>query len=101
MFVNALPFHVSENGFFAIGTSLGQNFAARGDDEALAPELDPVAASGRFVPDAIDRSDEAAIRDGVAALHRFPGGMLGVAVFRFLGGMPADRSRIKKNLGAS
>ena len=61
----------------------------------------PSPPTGASMADAIDRGDEAAVGDGVAALHRFPGGMLGVAVFRFLRRMPADRGRIKKNLGAA
>ena len=96
VFVDPLPNHVGEDGFFAIDARLGQDLAARGDDDALAPGFDPVTAGGRFVADAVYCGDKAAVRDGVAALDRFPGRMLGVTVFRFLGGMPADRGRINK-----
>ena len=86
VFVHPLPFHVGEDSFFAIDARLSENLAARRDDEALAPKLDPIAAGRRFVADAIDRRDETAIGDRVTALHRFPGGMLGVTVFRFFRG---------------
>jgi hypothetical protein len=94
--VDPLPFHLGENNFFAIHARLGQDLAARRNDEALPPKLNPFAADGHFVSDTIDRGDEAAVRDRVAALHRFPGGMLRVTVFGFLRRMPADRSRIKR-----
>jgi len=95
MFVHALPFNVGEDGFFSIDARLGQNLAARRDDEALAPEFDPIPTDRRFVTDAIDRRNETSIRDRVTALHRFPGRMLGVTVFRFFRRMPPDRGRIK------
>ena len=43
MFIHALPFNVGEDGFFSIDARLGENLAARRDDEALAPEFDPIA----------------------------------------------------------
>ena len=49
VFVHALPFHLGEDGFFSIDTRLGENLAARRDDEALAPEFDPIATRRRFV----------------------------------------------------
>ena len=101
VFVNALPFYVGEDCFFAIDARFGQDLTTRRDDEALAPELDPVVTGRRFVADPVDGRDKATVGDGVAALHCFPGRVLRVAVLRLLGGMPADRSWIKKNLGAS
>ena len=65
------------------------------DDETLAPEFDPIAAGRRFVADAIRRRDVTTIRDRVAALHRFPRGMLRRAVFFFLA-PDASRSRSDK-----
>ena len=51
MFVHTLPFNVGEDGFFSIDARLGENLAARRDDEALAPEFDPIATGWRFVAD--------------------------------------------------
>ena len=84
VFVDPVPFDVGEDDFFAIDARLGENLAARGDDEALPPELDPVATGGCFVADAVDRGDETAVGNRMTALDRFPGGMLSVAVLRFL-----------------
>src|SRR5947207_4740979 len=81
MFVDAVPFDFGRHDLFAIETAFRDDLAARRDDEALAPELDPIAAGGRFVANAIDRGDVTAVRNGMAALHRFPGRILGRAVF--------------------
>ena len=59
----------------------------------------PVAARRIFETDAIHRRDEAAIRDRVAALHRFPGGMLR-ARHIFLFRPDASRSRSDKKVTA-
>ena len=64
-------------------------------------DVDAIAARRRFVSDAINGGDETAVRDRMAALHRFPGGMLRGSKLRFLRRMPADRRRIKNNFGAA
>src|SRR5436190_4123374 len=94
-YLDAVPIDFRRHDFFPIGASFREDFAARRDDETLSPELDPVAAGRRFMTDSIDRRNVAAIRDRVAALHRFPGGILGCAVLFLLARMPADRRRIK------
>src|SRR4051812_19147592 len=101
MFVHAVPFDLGSHDFLAIETAFRDDLAARRDDEALAPELDPITAGGRLVPNSIDRGDVTAVRDGMAALHRFPCGILGGAVFFLLARMPADRGRIKQDLRAA
>src|SRR4051812_22397081 len=95
LFVDAAPGDFRHDDFFAIDAPLRENLAARRDEEALPPELDSRTARRSFVPDAIHRGDVATVRDGVAALHRFPAGVLRLAVFLFFSGMPANRSRIK------
>ena len=94
-YLDAVPIDFRRHDFFPIGASFREDFAARRDDETLSPELDPVAAGWRFVTDTIDRRHVTTIRDRVAALHRFPGGILGCAVLFLLARMPADRRRIK------
>ena len=56
--------------FFDAG--LGDDLAAGVGDEALAPELDSVAAYRRFETDAIRHRDIAAVRNGMCALDGFP-----------------------------
>src|SRR5690606_5309931 len=76
--------------------------AVRRRDEALPPELDPaVSVRRRLESDAIDGDDEAAVRDRVAALDRFPRRVLPLAVLVLLLRMPADRGRIDQKLGAA
>src|ERR1043166_2812472 len=100
-YIDTIPVDFGHHDLFAIGAPFRDDLAARRDDEALAPELDAVAAGRRFMTDAIDRRDVTAVRDRVAALHGFPGGILGRAVLFFLAWMPTDRCRIKKNLRAA
>src|SRR5688572_26360781 len=70
-------------------------------DEALAPELDAArAARVRLESRAVHGDHEAAVRDGMPALHGLPGPMLALAVLRLFLGMPADRRRIDEDLGA-
>ena len=52
--------------------------------KTLAPEFDPIAAIRRLMADAVRRNNVAPIRDGVSTLNGFPGGMMALAVFRFL-----------------
>ena len=95
VFVHPLPFDLRHDDLFTIHARLRDDLAAGGDDKTLAPELDPVAAGGSFVTDAIDRGDITTVRDGVTALHCFPSGILGRAVFLLLPWMPTDRGGIK------
>ncbi len=82
--------HGDDEDFLLFDAGLGEKLAGGAGDEALAPELDAVAASGFFQADAIGDGDEAAVGDGVAALDEFPGAVLVGAVF---GLFPADASR--------
>jgi hypothetical protein len=85
--------------FFVFRASFGEDFAGGAGDEALAPEFDAVAGEF-FVADAVGNGDVAAVGDGVAALDGFPGTVLALAVFFFLGGMPADSGWIEENFSA-
>ena len=100
VFIDSGPHHVREDDFLAIDAAFGEDLSARRDEETLAPKFQASPADGCFVADAIDGCDVATVRDGVAALHGFPGGMLRLSVFFFLGRMPADGGRIKEQLRA-
>src|SRR5260370_30895216 len=80
---------------------VGYPLAVRVGKETLLPELNSSAAGRRFVADAIRCGDVAAVRNRVAPLNGFPGGMLGRAKFFFLARMPPDRRRIKNNFRAA
>src|SRR5207253_1637966 len=67
----------------------------------LPPKFNSVAASRCFVTDPVRRRNVTAVRDRVTALNCFPRRMLRRAEFFFLARMPADRRRIKNNLGAT
>src|SRR5579863_285133 len=80
-------------------------------DEASAPELEACAFRtlhhdtvvkdvAILVADAVDGSDEDAVRDGVGALHRLPGGVLGFAELGFLRGVPADSGGVEEGFRA-
>src|ERR1700674_46160 len=94
-FVHPVPFDLGHDGLFAVHARLRDDFAAGRHYKTLAPELDPVAAGGSFVTDAIHRGDVTTVRDRVTALHRFPRGILRRPVFFFLARVPADRGGIK------
>src|SRR6185312_16248992 len=66
-----------------------------------APELEPVAAFGALVPDAVDDRDVDAVGDRVRALDRLPGRALRHAVLGLLARVPADRRRIEEHGGAA
>src|SRR5437016_1512954 len=95
MFVHAIPFHVGNHDLFSIYRTFGNDFATRRRNKALSPKLDSVAARRRFVPDAIRGCDITTIRNGVAALDRLPGRILGGAEFLFFRWMPTDGGWIK------
>jgi hypothetical protein len=101
MSIYILPIDIGEHDFFAINRTFRHDFAARCADEALSPELDSVSTGRFFVTYAIRCGDIAAVGDRVAALNRFPGGMLRDAEFFFLCRVPADGRRIKNNLCAA
>src|SRR4030095_11373595 len=101
VFVDPLPINLRGHNFFAINRTFGADFAVRAAHKTLAPEFDPVTASGRFVSYAVRHRDVAAIRNGMTALNRFPGRMLRLAKLLLLFWMPADRGRIKNDLRAA
>src|SRR2546425_1515671 len=70
-------------------------------DKRVAPEFDPCSLTTELLEaDAIHRGNPAAVGDRVTALDRLPGIDLLLAVFFFLGRMPADGSRIEENVCA-
>src|SRR4051812_38209841 len=83
-----------------IGARLGKDSAERIADEGVAEELQSVRALFRLESNAIGRSDEHAVGDGVRALDRAPRFHLGLAELRFLGRVPTDRRGVEKHLGA-
>src|SRR5258708_20969840 len=66
----------------------------------MTPEFE-AAFGSPFEADAIHRRNKNAIRDGVRALNRAPRVELRGAEFPLLGGMPANRGGIKKNVRAA
>src|SRR6266571_3635433 len=63
--------------------------------------FDPCSLAAELLEsDAIYRRDPATVRDGVAALDRFPRIQLLLAVFLFLGRMPTNGGRVEQNVGA-
>jgi hypothetical protein len=99
MLIDLFPFDLGKDDFFAVDATLRQDLSTRGDDETLAPELNPISTRRSLVTDTVHGRNKTAIRDGMTTLHRFPGGMLGVTVFRFLGRMPANGCGIKQYFG--
>jgi len=97
MLVHTRPIDFGCDNFFAIDGSLGQNFATGRADKTLSPKLDAIAPGWRFMAHTICRGDKATISDGVAALHRLPGGKLSVTIFFLLAWVPANRRRIENN----
>ena len=80
LLVHPAPIDFGDHDLFPVDGTLCDDFAVRAANKALSPEFDPVAAGRRFVTDAIRDGDVTAVRDGVTALDRFPGGMLRRAV---------------------
>src|SRR5437764_3178283 len=95
IFIHAVPIDFADHHFLLIDRTFGENLAVRPANETLPPEFNSVAAGRRFMADAIRCGDVAAVRNRVAPLNGFPGGMLGPAKFFFLARMPPDRRRIK------
>src|SRR6266404_6002069 len=95
MSIYRTPVDFRSHDLFAIDGSLRDNLPIRPADEALSPEFDSVPANRCLVADAICHRDVTTVRDSVAALDGFPGGLLGRAEFFFLFWMPANRCRIK------
>ena len=70
--IDAVEIDFVDENFLFLNTRLGDDLARRIGDEALAPELDAVAADGRFVADAIRDRNITTVGHGVRALDRFP-----------------------------
>src|SRR6185437_6321762 len=85
---------------FSVCAGFGKELSRSAGHKALAPELDTVTARRALKSGPVRDRDVAAVGDGVTALNHFPGVVLGHAVFPFLARMPANGSRIKKNLCA-
>src|SRR5205085_4292801 len=73
----------------------------RAANKTLSPKFNSFAASRRFMTDAVRRRNVTTIRNRVTPLDRLPRVVLRGAEFFFLAWMPADRGRIKNNLGAA
>ena len=85
--------HSTTQGFLGGGARARDHFAERIGDERIAPELELA-----FDADAVDRRDEHAVGDRVAALDRLPRVDLLGADFLGLAMPPSDRRRIEENL---
>ena len=79
---------------------LGEDLTAGAGHEALAPELDAVAADRPLDPDAVHRGDEAAVGHRVRALDGLPREVLVGAELLLLRRMPADRRGEEEDLRA-
>src|SRR5437660_1635223 len=98
-FVYAAPIDFANHDFLFAGRTFGNDFAIRPANETLSPKFDSVATSRSFVTNAIRRCDITTVRDRMTSLNCFPRVALGGAEFFFFARVPADRSRIKNNLG--
>src|SRR5579871_55743 len=101
-----LQVDVADEDFLAIMRALGQNTAEGVAEKRSSPEFESLPGR-RFSADvpslksyAIDDGDIDSVGDGVRALDRAPGVVLGYAELGFLRGMPANRCGVKQNLGA-
>src|SRR6266851_4273587 len=101
MLVDTGPIDFADHDFFFIDRALGNDLAVGAANETLSPKFDSVAASWRFVTDAIRRSDVATVRDRVTPLTGFPRRMLRRAKFLLLARMPANCRRVENDLRAA
>src|SRR3954464_2795149 len=101
MLVNALPIEFRGKDLLSINRTLGNDFAVRPANKALAPEFNPIAAGRRFVADAIGGCDVTAVRHRVTALDQLPRRMLRFTEFFFFFRMPADRRWVEKDFRAA
>ena len=92
---------LDHQGFFPVHGRLPDNFSGWIRDEALSPEFNPVSSGRRFVPRSVRDRNVTAVRDRMRPLDRFPGGILPLAVRLLFAWMPADRSWIEKDFGAT
>src|SRR6266536_2424396 len=79
-------------------TGSSQNLAESSGDEALAPELDAIAAGRPLDTDAVRHRDVATVVHRMTALSHFPSAVVEAAVFLLLLRMPAYCGGIKQNL---
>src|SRR5207302_9911619 len=73
------------------------DFAVWSANETLSPKFNPISTRRRFMAYSVWDCDVAAIRDCVAALDCFPGGMLHCAKLLLFRRVPTDRRGIKTN----
>src|SRR5438874_7160763 len=99
--VDALPFHLGEDNFFAIDRALRDDLPAGRANETLAPKFNAIPSRWRFMTHAIHHRNIAAVGYGMSALHRLPSGKLRRAVFLFLARMPANGRGVKQNLSVA
>src|SRR5206468_4483555 len=76
MLVYPAPFHIGDHNLFFVDGTFCNDLAVRSANKTLPPKFDSVPSGRRFLAAPIRRSDIAAIRDRMAALDRFPRGML-------------------------
>ena len=79
--------------------ALGEDLAARARHEALAPEFNARPTRRLLAADPVAGGHVAAVRDGVRALDRLPGLVLGLPELLLLARVPADRRRVEDDLG--
>src|SRR5437667_1389171 len=101
MLVYPDPFHIGDHNLFFVDGTFCNDLAVRSANKTLPPKFDSVPAGRRFLTDPIRRGDIAAIRDRMAALDRFPRGMLRCAEVFLFRWVPPDRCWIKNNLRAA
>ena len=82
--------------FLVFDGGFGDEFTVGIGDEGLAPELGAVVGAG-----AVDGGEVATVGDGVAALHGFPGAVLGGSEAGFFRRQPTDGGGIDEDLCAA
>src|SRR5882762_4770049 len=76
MLVHPLPIDFANHDFFPIDRTFRNDLTVRSANETLPPKFNSVAASRRFVTDAVRCRHVTTIRDRVTSLNRFPGRVL-------------------------
>ena len=87
---------INHQNFFFIGRRFRDEATERIRYKGLAPERELA-----LMPDAVDDDHEESVRNRMAALNCFPGGMLRFIDFRIFVRQPADCRRVEKKLRAA
>src|ERR1019366_2247564 len=93
-----IAFHNQD--FFLVRGRFGEHLSKRIANEGMAPEFEAALGSA-FESDAIHGRNEHAVGNGMGTLDGAPRVELRGAEFLLLGWMPANRGRIKENVGCS